>query len=688
MDRIVEEELALCRKVLDALEASPRRGRGSEGEIEAELGRLREQLLSGIGDEDRAALTADINRQSALLDQLRASSAAPRIGRASPYFGHMRLREGERSWDICLGKASFLEGGVNVVDWRNAPISKIFYRYRQGEEFEEEIAGRLRLGDVDARRMVTIRDGQLRRIEAPEGVYVGSSDPGEEWSRHEIAPPRLATVQGATLREGALAGARALGGSGSTRVDKHLPDIAGLIDPAQFEIIARPSSGLVVIRGTAGSGKTTVALHRIAFLAYEDPSFDSSRSLVLVFSRALRNYVAHVLPALGVHEVRVLTFAEWASALRRSHLPMLPAELRDDAPAVVQRLKQHPLMLSVLARHVADHPGARDERQVIDDWGSALTNRKLLEEVLVPPGAFSAVEIGRACDWARARHAEILSWLDGDKESDAAIDSEDEPLLLRAYQLRMGGLHGKRGRPLRYRHVAIDEVQDFTPLEVRVLLDCLDQRRSMTLAGDTQQHILKDAGFTSWSDFFAHLGLEGAEVETLRVSYRSTREIVSFAQGVLGPLREDDEMPMTTRTGPPVELFRFTDDGACVAFLAEALISLARSEPNASVALLTPNEGISRVYERALQAAEVPKVHRVVDQQYSFAPGIEITEVEQVKGLEFDYVVVVEASARHYPDTPAARRLLHVAATRAIHQLWLTASATPSPLVGETLVHG
>ena len=98
----------------------------------------------------------------------------------------------------------------------------------------------------------------------------------------------------------------------SQRADKHLADIAGLIDPDQFELITRPSSGFLVIRGTAGSGKTTVALHRIAYLAYENAAIDSSETLVVVFSPALRDYVSHVLPALQVERVQVRTFEEWA----------------------------------------------------------------------------------------------------------------------------------------------------------------------------------------------------------------------------------------------------------------------------------------------------------------------------------------------------------------------------------------
>jgi DNA helicase-2/ATP-dependent DNA helicase PcrA len=269
----------------------------------------------------------------------------------------------------------------------------------------------------------------------------------------------------------------------------------------------------------------------------------------------------------------------------------------------------------------------------------------------------------------------MLAWLGGDASAPAELDDEDLALLLYAWQLRVGAL------PVRYRHVAIDEVQDFSPLEVRVLIDCLDDHRSMTLAGDTQQHVLQDAGFASWNDFFRHLGLAGTEVDTLRVAYRSTHEIVRFALDVLGPLREDDTPPATTRGGPPVEVFRFTDHGACVAFLATALKGLAAREPLASVVLLAPSTEIAGLYAHALEAAEVPRLAWVQDQRFSFAPGVEIAEVPDVKGLEFDYVVLLEASAAHYPDTPAARRRLHVGATRAIHELWLTSVATPSPLL-------
>ena len=81
----------------------------------------------------------------------------------------------------------------------------------------------------------------------------------------------------------------------------------------------------------------------------------------------------------------------------------------------------------------------------------------------------------------------------------------------------------------------------------------------------------------------------------------------------------------------------------------------------------------------------MPRLRRVEHQDFTFAPGVEVTELEQVKGLEFDYVILIEVSSTHFPDRPAARRVLHVGATRAVHQLWLTSVGTPSPIV---IAHG
>jgi DNA helicase-2/ATP-dependent DNA helicase PcrA len=690
-DPVVTEELDLLREVNERLDSAGPVVPPSEESLVSELEHLRTQLREGAKSEDRAALLQQWDRQSALLTQLRSASRAPQVELSSPYFAHLRLREGRLTHDILLGKAPRMLSGTPIVDWRNAPISKIFYRYRQGEEYEEEVSGRLRSGEVAARRVVTIRERRLQRVEAPEGVFRTDAASPDGWRRSAIEPPRLAGGAGAALRVHDV-------GSGeqghlereaptlAQRADKHLADIAGLIDPDQFELITRPSSGFLVIRGTAGSGKTTVALHRIAFLAYADPAIDSSATLVVVFSPALRDYVSHVLPALQVEHVQVRTFEEWAREHVQRLFPRLPRKLREITPAVVLRMKFHPALLKALEQHTASVPGRADASQVVDDWASVLMQQPLLEEVFAreAPGAFGRDEIERACSYARARHEELVAWRRNEPGVEAELDEADLPLLLRAWQLRGGALPGPSGA-LRYRHVAIDEVQDFSPLEVQVLLGCLAKDSSITLAGDTQQHVVQEGGFTSWSAFLGQLGLAGSEISTLRVSYRCTREIASFAVEVLGDLREDEDPPLTVRSGPPVELLRFSEHGACVGYLADALKELAASEPLASVAILTPSRELSDLYARGLTRSEVPRLRQVEQQDFRFTPGIEVTEIEQVKGLEFDYVILIEVSAGQFPDTPPARRRLHVGATRAVHQLWLTCVGTPSPLVRDLI---
>jgi DNA helicase-2/ATP-dependent DNA helicase PcrA len=359
-------------------------------------------------------------------------------------------------------------------------------------------------------------------------------------------------------------------------------------------------------------------------------------------------------------------------------------------------------LLAELERRAAAHVaagGARTSRAVVELWGDLLTDGACLRtfargadvdeahDALVERVA-SVVERDFAEERRRAREPRPD---DDDIRGDVGIDGvrtdgepplldlQDVSIILRANQI----VRGRRRQELA--HLFVDEAQDLSPVELSALLGQTAPRggeRSVTLAGDTAQRLFLDNGFHDWRSVLSQLGLAHVAVEPLRIAYRSTREILALAHHVMGPLADADaEPPAAPRSGAPVEALRFPGAGAAVAFLAEALRRLAQTEPRATVAVLARHAQQADRYFEGLRRAEVPALRRVQAQDFAFRPGVEVTEIRQVKGLEFDYVVIVEANAAVFGTDDESRHLLHIAATRAAHQLWLIVTATPSKLI-------
>ena len=149
MHPIVDDELALLGHVARYLQENPYEVPPSEEPLVADLLRLREELPNAK-DEDKGSLMDQYNARLALLEQLREARTRPQVDPASPYFAHMRLREKGKERDLCLGKATRIDDGIRIIDWRNAPISRIFYQYQEGEEYEEDIGNRTLVGEVVA----------------------------------------------------------------------------------------------------------------------------------------------------------------------------------------------------------------------------------------------------------------------------------------------------------------------------------------------------------------------------------------------------------------------------------------------------------------------------------------------------------------------------------------------------------
>ncbi len=770
----VAEELELLARVSRLLLALRGRKGVPAADYDAELIALRDEIAISRA-EDVPPLVEHMTRLQALAAQRGAGGARIPVDPASPYFGHLRLEEDGEARDVLVGKTTFLapEQGVRIVDWRNAPVSRMYYCYDAGDDYEESFGGRVRRGVITARRSVAITAGALRRVACVDGTFVLRRG---AWERLAGEGPRLAGGQGAAIRAEGLSpirGKLGVDAAGEERADKHLPEISGLLDRSQFEIISSTASGLVVVQGSAGSGKTTVGLHRIAYLVFEAPSrFRPRRMLVVVFNDALATYVAGVLPALGVEGVRVTTFERWISEQRRRHVRGLPRAYSEWTPSVVSRLKRHPAMLRMLddlvdgqderltARLLAAVEGtpeghrvarawkalertpldARRQRllswlngeariggddgarlaprteiaaesalarmapateDVLGDWAELLTNREALGEAVAihAPTEFTDGELDEVRAWCAGLYARIEEAREAAEDDErpaergeddgpvekigAVLDREDDAILVRLHQLKRGPLRGPGGR-LDLDHLMVDEAQDFGALEIAVMMEAVGKGRPITLAGDTAQRIGREGGFDDWDELLADLGVAGsARVEPLKIAYRSTAEVMGVAQEVLGPYA--GEPPVATRHGAEVEAHAFSEIGQAVDFIAGALRDLGAREPLANVAVIARHPRHAKLYFEGLEKAEVPRLELVAAQDFSFSPGVEVTDVRQVKGLEFDYVILVDVNADQYPDNEEARHLLHVGVTRAAHQLWIVCTGEPSPLVPRRL---
>ncbi len=772
---IPEEEERLLARVSRSLQAAaPAVSSGGPMRVDQELLDLRDE----IGEarlEDVPALVAQMERLQEV-SLTRAELQTMLVDPRSPYFGHLRLRErvagrGEVVRDVFIGRATFTDpkSRIAIVDWRNAPVSQLYYCYTEGSDYDETFGEREVEGDILVRRTLTIENGVLVRVACPQGVWVrtGNGSPSS-WQRTDLPVRELAGGERTATRPLHRRGVLGAAPEAAQRLDRHLPEIAALIDPHQFEIMTARDSGVVVIQGGAGSGKTTIGLHRLAYLSFAHPDrYPARRMAVVTQGTALAAYIGQVLPALGVPSVQVWTFQEWAERELQRAIPWLQAAVTDDVVPAVTRVKSHPALLHELERRANAPTAKRGRHAVVDLWAELLTDRPLLRSLLRDEGDWRVSDAdideahrilvtrvaaivsrdprerppepkqSRRHERARARARreeleEIQAWtslghgespggksvdadlpehvrrveverdevdddenvrgeigIDGQRTEDdlPILDVDDLAMLLRLNQLLR-----KPEAPLC--HLFVDEAQDLSPLKLAALIGrtgpgqpkrAATQVPSVTLAGDTAQRLFLDNGFGDWHAVLGQLGLSHVAIEPLRIAYRSTREILALARHAMGSLPID--VPAEAkRSGAPVEAFRFAAVGAAVAFLAEALRDLAVREPRATVALLARYPEQADRYYEGLRRAEVPSLRRVRAQDFSFRPGFDLTNVRQVKGLEFDYVVLLDVNGSSYGSDDESRHLFHIAATRAAHQLWLIVTGAPSALIpGECL---
>ncbi|HZI09342.1 MAG TPA: ATP-binding domain-containing protein [Myxococcus sp.] len=683
---IAEEEALLARvqATLDAARQKASKGIDTQGLV-AQLQVLRDDAATAA-EADLPHIFAQMNQARSLLERqesLRLPDAH------APYFAHLRLNSEGGSRDYLLGRTTFadLSQGVRIIDWRFAPIARVFYSYEEGDAYEEYFGERLAEGTVETRRLVVIERGVVTRIIS--GPMVLERDAQGAW--HGVGRDLTSLQAGGT---GTAARPEFLGTGKGARRSEDAFGVTALLDAEQYEAVSTSPDQPLLVLGSAGSGKTTVALHRLAKIAFDDPKlYPQARMKLIVPEEGLARLSRRLLAPLGLGGVSVETLDRWLLATARQAFDLPGIKLWHDTPPLVARLKRHPTLRRALAARVGVPKSAEGTalERLRRRLGDAYMDRRFLETVVTAArGELPRTAIDETLEHTRLQHATPLSkelkditdperlvTVDGKAIEDdtpyalaGTVDLDDLPILM-----YLKAQHTALGLD-RLAHVVLDEAEDFSLFELFVVGRQLGKGRSCTLAGDEMQQT--EAGFAGWPAALNELDIRDASTVRLQVSYRCPQPVVELARRVLGT-QAPEASSNPGRPGAPVGFHHFPDEAQAQLFIGEALRDLVHREPHASVGVIASSPESAEAVYRVV--ADMPWARLVREGEFTFEPGVDVTDVGSVKGLEFDYVILPDATARAYPLDDESRRRLHVAITRTSHQLWVVSSGVRSHLI-------
>ncbi len=658
-------------------------------------------------EEDLAGIMFQLNQQHTLAKRFSSPVNLPDL--KSPYFGYMQIKQHDKIKELYLGHVPFNDNDLDfkIIDWKNAPIAKVFYQFDEGEDFDFDLDDRTIEGKVLKKSVLTIKDGELIRVDADGKSYVKRED---NWINYEEEIQKLAGGEKSAFKELSL-------GTGRTNLDS--PDVISLLDKTQFELVNKDANEPLLVIGGAGSGKTTVALFRLARLV-EKKKFYPGQALVIVPNEGLVRLSKVLLDKIGLKDVKIETTDKWLEKSCKQLLKKIPKNFSIDTPLGTQIIKRHLSLVTIFETYITEQEESvktklnkisnhgdlielykkleslplikkieslgknnnisslqkielrkiwKELINVREDLLNIFSSKLLLEKLPELSNGIITAKMVLETRLHTAKHIELYD-IDGEYSGDYSksqksgqLDYEDLALLLLLLEMKAGPL------PLKtFRHLLLDEAQELSPIELKVIKNGLHPKGNFTVAGDAAQQIDPTISFSGWDVVLSHLGKKQTQETLLNVSYRSPKEIVEFAHHVLGPLAPD-KLPESKKHGGPVLKTQVQHRAHASLLLNDALIELTTRESQASIAIICDNVQTARDFFEELE--DVGNIRLVLEDDFSLSPGIDITTTDQIRGLEFDYVIIPDADKINYPVTSKARKRLHLASTRAIHQLWV-----------------
>jgi DNA helicase-2/ATP-dependent DNA helicase PcrA len=622
---------------------------------------------SGMDEADMVAAGQSINRMA-----FTGESAVARKRKLlklghSPYFGRIDFRaEGDSAeTPVYIGIYSFADERSNLIyDWR-APISSMFYDFELGDASYKTPSGSIN-GKIELKRQYKIRDGRMEfMIENAVNIH------------DDVLQKEL-----------------------SKSSDEKMKNIVATIQRDQNAVIRNETATVMIIQGVAGSGKTSIALHRIAFLLYRfRESIKAKDILIISPNKVFADYISNVLPELGEehipemgmeelaanvldHKFKFQTFFQQVNALLEHHDAAFIERIRFKAsfeflgqlnrylihiennyfdateiraagvvvpwPFIQERLKAYhriPLLkrFPEVVKDIFQHIRNQTKRKITGQ------EKAQVWEAVPRMSKMS----GNVFDLYR----DFYTWV-GKKElfrmSDSGELEYSDVFPLIYCKMRLEGVAAYSD----VKHLLVDEMQDYTPAQYAVLSRLFPCKK--TILGDVNQTV--NPYSASSAEGIQDIFPQGDTV-ILNRSYRSTYEITSFSLQI----RSNPDLIPMERHGDHPEVKGFKSNLEEAAEIKNLVVEFKNSGNQSLGIICKTLEQAETLYEEV----KGPGIHLLTADSTSFSDGVIVTTVHLSKGLEFDEVIVPFASARNY-QTDVDRSMLYIACTRAMHKLTLT----------------
>ena len=599
-----------------------------------------------------------------------------------PYFGRIDFKENKsdsKNIPIYIGIHTFfdIKSKRNLIyDWR-APISGMFYDYESDEATYSSPSGEVH-GKISLKRQYRIRKGKMEyMIESSVTVH------------DDILQKELCS-----------------------NADDKMRNIVTTIQREQNRIIRNEDTPVLIIQGVAGSGKTSIALHRIAYLLYAQKGKIASRDILIISpNKVFADYISNVLPELGETTVPEASMEQILSTVLNNKYKyqdffgQVSELLEKPVPDFIERI-QYKASFEFVSRldkfilHMENH------------YFKA-TNVKIAKYITIP-AEFIGEQFKRFHRYPIRQRFETMTdyILEMMKiQYNLTVTTAEKNLLRKEIKNMFSGNNDlqiykdffewagkpemfkmRKNRMLEYadmaplaylhlaldgnktqthiRHLLIDEMQDYSPIQYKVIQKLYPCRK--TILGDASQSV--NPYGSSTAAMIQKVFITG-EIMKLCKSYRSTFEITCLAQKI----QTNKELEPIMRHGEQPEILQFKNTEEETTGIAN-LISDFRNSGYTSLGIICKTETLAKALAQKLQV-HTDNISLLSSQSSAYTKGVVVTSAHMAKGLEFDEVIIPQADNKNYHST-IDRNMLYVAVTRAMHKITLTYSGIQNQFIG------